>query len=191
MNKKTIKDIDLAGKRVFIRVDFNVPISDGKIEDDTRIRGAVPTIEYAIEKGAKIEPNHPMIRIFNSSILFYRGDTVEAIEMMENVLREHPEMDGIRSLYAIYLANTGKRDEARAQLTEAARGLAKADHDMAYWMTSANAQLGEIDEAFYWMERAIKLGNENRPWYENDKMLEPLRKDPRFQEALSKIEGII
>lgn len=47
MNKKTIKDIDLAGKRVFIRVDFNVPIKDGKITDDTRIRGAIPTIKYA------------------------------------------------------------------------------------------------------------------------------------------------
>lgn len=47
MNKKTIKDIDLTGKRVFIRVDFNVPIKEGKISDDTRIRGAIPTIKYA------------------------------------------------------------------------------------------------------------------------------------------------
>jgi phosphoglycerate kinase len=54
MNKKTIKDVDIAGNRVFIRVDFNVPIKDGKIEDDTRIRGALPTIEYAIGQGAKI-----------------------------------------------------------------------------------------------------------------------------------------
>lgn len=54
MNKKTIKDIDLAGKRVFIRVDFNVPIKDGKITDDTRIRGALPTIKYAVEQGAKV-----------------------------------------------------------------------------------------------------------------------------------------
>ena len=54
MNKKTIKDVDIAGKRVFIRVDFNVPIKDGKIEDDTRIRGALSTIEYAISKGAKV-----------------------------------------------------------------------------------------------------------------------------------------
>jgi phosphoglycerate kinase len=54
MNKKTIKDVDIAGKRVFIRVDFNVPIKNGKIEDDTRIRGALPTIEYAISKGAKV-----------------------------------------------------------------------------------------------------------------------------------------
>ncbi|MGI8788828.1 MAG: phosphoglycerate kinase [Pyrinomonadaceae bacterium] len=54
MNKKTIKDIDIKGKRVFIRVDFNVPIKNGKIEDDTRIRGALPTINYAVEQGAKV-----------------------------------------------------------------------------------------------------------------------------------------
>ncbi len=54
MDKKTIRDTDIKGKRVFIRVDFNVPIKGGKIEDDTRIRGAMPTIEYAMEQGAKI-----------------------------------------------------------------------------------------------------------------------------------------
>jgi 3-phosphoglycerate kinase len=54
MNKKTIKDVDLAGKRVFIRVDFNVPIKDGMITDDTRIRGAIPTIKYAVENGGKV-----------------------------------------------------------------------------------------------------------------------------------------
>ena len=54
MDKKTIKDVDIAGKRVFIRVDFNVPIKDGRIEDDTRIFGAMPTIEYAISQGAKV-----------------------------------------------------------------------------------------------------------------------------------------
>ena len=54
MNKKTIKDIDIKGKRVFIRVDFNVPIKNGRIEDDTRIQGALPTIRYACEQGAKV-----------------------------------------------------------------------------------------------------------------------------------------
>ena len=54
MNKKTIKDLDLSGKRVFLRVDFNVPIKDGVIEDDTRIQGALPTIKYAVEHGAKV-----------------------------------------------------------------------------------------------------------------------------------------
>ncbi len=140
------------------------------------------------DKGAEIEPNHPMIRIFRSTILFYRGDTDKAIKLLEDVLHENEEMDGMRILYAIYLGNTGRIDEAAAQLTEKARSLAKADHDMAYWMTSASTQLGKIDEAFYWMERAIKLGNENKPWYENDKLLAPLREDPRFEQLLGKIE---
>ena len=54
MQKSTIRDVDIAGKRVFIRVDFNVPIKNGVIGDDTRIRGAMPTIEYAIGKGARV-----------------------------------------------------------------------------------------------------------------------------------------
>jgi phosphoglycerate kinase len=54
MEKLSIKDLDLKGKRVFVRVDFNVPIKDEKIEDDSRIRATLPTIQYAIERGARV-----------------------------------------------------------------------------------------------------------------------------------------
>jgi phosphoglycerate kinase len=52
--KLSIKDLPLSGKRVFIRVDFNVPIKDGKVDDDSRIRASLPTIQYALDRKARV-----------------------------------------------------------------------------------------------------------------------------------------
>ena len=54
LNKKTVEDLDVAGKRVLVRCDFNVPMKDGKITSDKRIIGALPTIQYLLEHGAKV-----------------------------------------------------------------------------------------------------------------------------------------
>jgi phosphoglycerate kinase len=54
MNKKTVKDIDLKGKRVIMRVDFNVPMDKGVVTDDKRIKASLPTIKYVLEQGASL-----------------------------------------------------------------------------------------------------------------------------------------
>lgn len=54
MNKLSIRDLDLRGKRVFIRVDFNVPLAEGKVSEDTRMRETVPTLRLAIDRGARL-----------------------------------------------------------------------------------------------------------------------------------------
>jgi phosphoglycerate kinase len=54
MAKLSIRDLDLAGKKLFIRVDFNVPLEGGVVSDDTRITAAIPTIQYAVDKGARV-----------------------------------------------------------------------------------------------------------------------------------------
>src|ERR1035438_2027825 len=54
MSKLSIRDLPLSGKRVLMRVDFNVPLDDGRVMDDTRIRETLPTIEYALRHGARL-----------------------------------------------------------------------------------------------------------------------------------------
>jgi serine/threonine protein kinase/Flp pilus assembly protein TadD len=141
-----------------------------------------------LDAGAKVEPNHPLIRIFRSFVLFYQGHVDEAIAIISDVLEKNKKMDGIRPILGVYLASQGKREEALAQLTPETKALAKSDHDMSYWLAQAYSILHEKEEAFKWLERAIKLGNENKAWFESDKSLEFIRQDPHFAELMAKIE---
>ena len=54
IGKKTVRDIDVAGKRVLVRADLNVPLENGVVTDDTRIRESLPTIQYLLDHGAKV-----------------------------------------------------------------------------------------------------------------------------------------
>lgn len=142
---------------------------------------------HEIERGEKAEPDHPMLKIFRAGVYYYRGDVQDAIDLIGSVFEKNPHMDGIRPLYALFLAGAGRGDDARAQLNADALSMARSDHDMAYWVGVTHALLDDKDAAFKWLNRAVKLGNENRPHFENDPNLNSLRDDPRFAELLSRM----
>ncbi|MFS0878930.1 phosphoglycerate kinase [Bacillus sp. 7586-K] len=101
MNKKSVKDIDVKGKVVFCRVDFNVPMKDGQVTDDTRIRAALPTIEYLTEQGAKV--------VLASHLGRPKGEVVEELRL--NAVAE--------KLQALSGKNVVKTDEAYGDTVKA------------------------------------------------------------------------
>jgi predicted Zn-dependent protease len=141
-----------------------------------------------LDLGAQMSPDHPLIKTFRAVAVQRQGEPTSAVAILREVLARHPRMDAIRPILAICLARAGDADAARAELTERVRAAADADHDVAYWLASAHALLGEPDEAFTWLGRAIELGNENKPWFEIDSNLDELRGDPRFSELMDRID---
>ena len=143
--------------------------------------------EAELNLGAQMEPNHPLVKSFKAIICAYRGDLEGAMRTMTEVLRANPDMDGVRPLYSQFLIQWGDLARARGELTEGALRVARANFDVAYWVASAYAMLGERDTAFEWLGHAIEVGNENRRWFEADPHWEPLREDPRFAELMNRI----
>ncbi|MFS8086538.1 MAG: tetratricopeptide repeat protein, partial [Acidobacteriota bacterium] len=140
-----------------------------------------------LDQGAAIEPSHSLIKTFRARALYYKGEPVKAAEILEQVLEQNPQLDGIRPIYATFLSALGFNDEARSQLTEEVLRTADTDHDVAYWLASAYALEGEREAALRWLRRAIALGNENRPWFERDKNWDSLRADPEYQQIIDAI----
>jgi len=141
-----------------------------------------------LDRGAAIEPNHPLLREFRAQVLLLRGDAAAACELLREVLFNHPDMDGARPLFAQSLSALGQHDAARAQLTARVKEVALADHDIPYWLASAYLMEGELDEAFKWLEKTIDQGNENLPWFKSNPVWKPLHTDPRFKELMHRVE---
>src|SRR5207248_6710712 len=116
------------------------------------------------DQGDSVEAHYPLIKTFRARPLYYRGDVVKAAEILEQVLEQQPQLDGIRPIYATFLSALGFNEEAQAQITDEVGKTADTDHDVAYWLASAYAMEGERDAALKWLRRAIEMGNQNRPW---------------------------
>src|SRR5438552_13692896 len=149
-----------------------------------RYQGRYDEAFAELDQGAEIEPDHPLIKTFRARTLYYHGEPVKAAEILEQVLEQQPQLDGIRPIYATFLSALGFSDEARAQLTDEVKKTADTDHDVAYWLASAYALEGERAESLQWLRRAIELGNENKPWFQRDKNWDSLRDDPEFQKIV-------
>ena len=141
-----------------------------------------------LDLGATIEPNHPLLRAIGAQLLLLSGKPAEAVKVLDEVLLRHPEIDGIRPMMAMSLSAAGDHEAARAQLTDRVKEAALTDHDVPYWLATAYAMEGERDEAFKWLETAIRLGNENLPWFESNPLWKPLRGDPHFRKIMSQVE---
>ena len=79
MNKKSVTDVDVKGKRVLVRCDFNVPMKDGKITDENRIIGALPTVKYLMEHGAKVADKERKSTPHKSLHQFHKRKTKESL----------------------------------------------------------------------------------------------------------------
>jgi serine/threonine protein kinase/tetratricopeptide (TPR) repeat protein len=136
------------------------------------------------------EPDNPLVKTFSALALYYTGKTDAAAELMQQVVARHPNMHGVRPFMAMFLSAQGKHEEALAQLSNDVIRNAEVDPDIAYSVASVYALEEKRDEAFAWLERAIALGNENRPCFENDPNWAGLRADPRFVELMTKVKAL-
>jgi serine/threonine-protein kinase len=136
------------------------------------------------------EPDNPLVKTFSALALYYTGKTDAAAELMQQVVARHPNMHGVRPFMAMFLSAQGKHEEALAQLSNDVIRNAEVDPDIAYSVASVYALEDKRDEAFTWLERAIALGNENRPCFENDPNWASLREDPRFAELMTKVKAL-
>lgn len=135
-NKKTIEDVEVEGKRVLVRCDFNVPLKDGIITDENRIVGAIPTIKYLIEKGAKVvlcshlgkakgpDPSKTLApvakrlsEILGKEVIFAADDNVVG----ENAIKS---VEAMKAGDVILLENTRFREEEGKNLESFSKDLA-------------------------------------------------------------------
>ncbi|HKS09605.1 MAG TPA: tetratricopeptide repeat protein, partial [Pyrinomonadaceae bacterium] len=142
-----------------------------------------------LDAGAALEPEHPVIKVFQARVLYYRGEVDEATRILEQVLEGHPQMDGIRPILAICLSAQGQHTKANEQLTQKVRQVAEGDYDIAYWLASAYLLQGRQVEALRWLETAIRLGNENYRWFESDPNWTDMHEDSRFVELMTGIKN--
>jgi len=135
MNKKTVRDIDLKGKRVLMRADFNVPLKDGAITDDTRIQAALPTIKYILEQDASLilmshlgRPKGKTPELSLAPIATYLGKLLgKAVQMAPDTIGDEVKAlaEALPAGEVLMLENTRFYSEEKKNVPEFAQQLAE------------------------------------------------------------------
>ena len=142
----------------------------------------------ALGEGSKVEPEHPLIVSFTAVVLFNQGRIGESLAIAEEALRQHPHFDALRVLIARCLSALNRHEEAQTMITPQVKETAAADHDIAFWLATFYAMEGFNDEAIEWLRHAVKLGNENYPYFARNAKLNNLRDDPRFLDLMNDLK---
>jgi serine/threonine-protein kinase len=150
-------------------------------------QGRHPEALAELERARSAEPEHPLVKTFLAVTLFNDGRVDESQALVEDVLRQHPHLEGVLPVLAWCLSARGEHDAARAVITDRVKETAAADHDIALWLASFYAMEGMADDAVHWVRLAVRLGNENYPLFARSPKLDPIRADPRFVELMEQL----
>jgi TolB-like protein/predicted Zn-dependent protease/tRNA A-37 threonylcarbamoyl transferase component Bud32 len=133
---------------------------------------------FELEAARVAEPDHPLVKAFLAVAHFHRGRVDEAQALVSDVLRANPHFDAVQPLMGWCLSARGDHEGALALLTDRVKDAAAADHDIAFWVASLYGREGRAEDAAHWLERAIRLGNEDFPLFSTTPNLEPVRSHP-------------
>src|SRR5215475_1923440 len=141
-----------------------------------------------LEKGLTLEPKHPLLRTSVAYQRMRQGDSRQAIEVLEAVIRDDDSMRIAYPTLAMCYVQVGERQRAASLITEDSLSAAEADSEMAYRLATYFAVEGDESEALHWLRRAIYLGNENYPWFAKNPAWNRLHGHTDFERILEDLK---
>ncbi len=141
-----------------------------------------------LERARAVEPEHPLVKTFLAVAYFNQGRIDDAQPLVEEVLQQHPHLEGVKPVMGWCLSARGEHEGARALITDGVKETARADHDAAFWLAGFYALEGMVDQAIEWVQHAVRLGNENYPLFADSRKLDALRADSRFIALMAELK---
>jgi serine/threonine-protein kinase len=145
--------------------------------------------EAEVARGLVFEANHPLLRVYEAVVAFYKGDVDKATEELEKVLARNPDLHSYKVFLSLCYLRQGDADRAYESIDERVIASADADQDTAYRLASMYAIGNRPDDAIEWLERAVAMGNENYPWFASNPAWEGLADEPRFVAILADLKS--